>query len=36
VGVRSDEGPEEIVQRADLTVDGVGGFAAVLEALAAS
>jgi trehalose 6-phosphate phosphatase len=35
VGVRSDEGPDDIVERADLTVDGVGGFAMVLEALAA-
>src|SRR3954454_13587848 len=34
VGVRSDEGPEAIVERADLVVDGVEGFAAVLEALA--
>jgi trehalose 6-phosphate phosphatase len=33
VGVRSDEGPREIVERADLVVDGVGGFAEVLEAL---
>jgi trehalose 6-phosphate phosphatase len=36
VGVRSDEGPDEIVERADLTVDGVAGFAAVLEALVAA
>jgi trehalose 6-phosphate phosphatase len=35
VGVRSDEGPREIVERADLVVDGVGGFADVLEALGA-
>lgn len=35
VGVSSDEGPKEIVERADVTVDGVGGFAGVLEALAA-
>ena len=34
VGVRSDEGPEEIVERADLVVDGVEGFADVLSALA--
>lgn len=34
VGVRSDEAPEEIVQRADIVVDGVAGFGAVLEALA--
>jgi trehalose 6-phosphate phosphatase len=34
VGVRSEEGPREIVDRADLVVDGVGGFAEVLEALA--
>lgn len=34
VGVRSDEGPSEIVERADVTVDGVRGFATVLEALA--
>jgi trehalose 6-phosphate phosphatase len=34
VGVRSDEGPPAIVERADLVVDGVGGFAAVLAALA--
>jgi trehalose 6-phosphate phosphatase len=34
VGVRSDEGPDEIVQRADLVVDGVDGFARVLSALA--
>ena len=30
VGVRSDEGPAAIVERADLVVDGVDGFAAVL------
>jgi len=36
VGVRSDEGPAEIVERSDLVVDGVDGFAAVLEALAAA
>ncbi len=34
VGVRSDEGPEAIVKRADLVVDGVAGFTAVLSALA--
>ena len=34
VGVRSDEGPPAIVERADLVVDGVGGFARVLAALA--
>ena len=34
VGVRSDEGPPAIVERADLAVDGVGGFARVLAALA--
>lgn len=34
VGVRSDEGPREIIERADLVVEGVDGFAQVLEALA--
>jgi trehalose 6-phosphate phosphatase len=34
VGVRSDEGPAAIVERADLVVDGVPGFGRVLEALA--
>jgi trehalose 6-phosphate phosphatase len=34
VGVRSDEGPPAIVQRADLVVDGVDGFTRVLAALA--
>ena len=34
VGVRSDEGPPEIVDRADLVVDGVRGFARVLSTLA--
>ena len=34
VGVRSDEGPAGIVERADLVVDGVGGFIQVLTALA--
>jgi trehalose 6-phosphate phosphatase len=33
VGVRSDEGPAAIVERADLVVDGVEGFARVLAAL---
>jgi trehalose 6-phosphate phosphatase len=36
VGVASEEGPAAIVERADLVVDGAGGFAAVLEALAAA
>jgi trehalose 6-phosphate phosphatase len=35
VGVRSDEGPDAVVERADLVVDGVVGFTAVLETLAA-
>jgi trehalose 6-phosphate phosphatase len=34
VGVRSEEGPPEIVERADLVVDGVEGFTRVLAALA--
>jgi trehalose 6-phosphate phosphatase len=34
VGVRSDEGPAAIVERADLVVDGVDGFARVLAVLA--
>ena len=34
VGVRSEEGPAEIVERADLVVDGVAGFGQVLEGLA--
>lgn len=34
VGVRSDEGPAAIVERADLVVDGVAGFTRVLAALA--
>ena len=34
IGIRSDEGPAQIVERADLTVDGVEGFVSVLEALA--
>jgi trehalose 6-phosphate phosphatase len=33
VGVRSDEGPAAIVDRADIVVDGTEGFVAVLEAL---
>jgi trehalose 6-phosphate phosphatase len=36
VGVRSDEGPRELVDRADLLVDGVAGFSAVLQVLAAA
>jgi trehalose 6-phosphate phosphatase len=36
VGVHSDEGPKAIVERADLVVDGVDGFARVLESLAAA
>ena len=36
VGVRSDEGPAAIVERAELVVDGVDGFARVLEGLAAA
>ena len=34
VGVRSDEGPPAIVERADVVVDGVEGFARVLAVLA--
>jgi trehalose 6-phosphate phosphatase len=34
VGVRSDEGPPAIVERANLVVDGVEGFTRVLAALA--
>jgi trehalose 6-phosphate phosphatase len=34
VGVRSDEGPAAIVERADLVVDGTAGFVQVLEVLA--
>ena len=34
VGVRSDEGPAAIVERADLVVDGVEGFSRVLTVLA--
>lgn len=33
VGVRSEEGPADIVERADLAVDGVEGVAALLEGL---
>ncbi len=33
VGVRSDEGPREIAEQADLVVDGVEGMRAVLEEL---
>ena len=36
VGVRSEEGPAAIVERADLVVEGVEGVRAVLEALAAA
>ena len=34
IGVRSDEGPPAIVDRADLVVDGTAGFVQVLEVLA--
>lgn len=34
VGVRSDEGPPAIVERADLVVEGTPGFVQVLEVLA--
>jgi hypothetical protein len=34
VGVKSDEGPQQIVDRADLVVDGIPGFAEALEVLA--
>ena len=34
VGVRSDEGPPGIIERADLVVDGTPGFLQVLEVLA--
>jgi trehalose 6-phosphate phosphatase len=34
VGLQSDDGPREIVERADLVVDGVPGFRAVLQVLA--
>jgi trehalose 6-phosphate phosphatase len=33
VGVRSEEGPEEIVERADLVLDGPGEVRRLLEAL---
>ncbi len=33
VGVRSEEGPRDIVMRADFLAGGVEGFARVLEAL---
>ncbi len=36
VGVKSEEAPREIVERADLVVDGTRGFSRVLEALAAA
>jgi trehalose 6-phosphate phosphatase len=36
VGISSDEGPAAIVERADLVMDGVEGFRAVLEVLAAT
>lgn len=36
VGISSDEGPAAIVERADLVVESVGGFQAVLETLAAA
>ena len=36
VGISSDEGPVEIVERADIAVDGVDGFRTVLEALMGS
>jgi trehalose 6-phosphate phosphatase len=36
VGVASDEGPRAIAERADVVVDGTGGFVVVLEALAGS
>jgi hypothetical protein len=35
VGVHADEGPPAIVERVDLVVDGVQGFARVLQALSA-
>jgi trehalose 6-phosphate phosphatase len=34
IGVRSDEGPAQIVDRADLVVDGIPGYLEVLETLA--
>jgi trehalose 6-phosphate phosphatase len=36
VGVRSDEGPPEIPEQADLVVDGIEGFQRVLAALDAA
>jgi len=33
VGVRSDEGPREIVEQADLVVDGIPGMQQVLAEL---
>ena len=36
VGVRSDEGPPEIIEQADLAVDGIEGFQQVLAELAAA
>jgi trehalose 6-phosphate phosphatase len=36
VGVGSEEGPAQIVERADLVVDGVRGFTQVLVTLAES
>ena len=36
VGVRSDDGPKAIVERADITVDGPQGFASLLTVLAES
>jgi trehalose 6-phosphate phosphatase len=35
VGVRSDEGPSEITEEADLVVDGTAGVTELLAALAA-
>ena len=36
VGVRSDEGPPEILEQADLVVDGIEGFQRVLAELDAA
>jgi trehalose 6-phosphate phosphatase len=36
VGVRSEEGPPEIVQQADVVVDGIEGFQRVLAELDAA
>jgi trehalose 6-phosphate phosphatase len=36
VGVRSDEGPPEIIEQADLVVDGIEGFQQVLAELDAA